>query len=59
MDRVYDAVDKLAEEMTHLERILDVDDHDEDCITLALSVAKRVRTKSTLVIKALASERDN
>jgi hypothetical protein len=58
MDQVHDSVDKLVAEVTALEHVIDVDDADEVRKRLALSIAKRVRSKSTLVVRALARELD-
>lgn len=55
MDEVHRAADNLFVEVDHLDRILD---SDEPHIDLALAVAKRVRRQSTLLVKALAAERD-
>ena len=56
MDDYTAAADKLNHEMHHLDRILD---HDDPNIELALSVAKKVRRHSNLLVRALAVERDN
>jgi len=57
MDQVHAACDNLFTEVDHLDRIIE-DDLDATGIGLALSVAKRVRKQSTLVVQALANERD-
>lgn len=59
MEELHAACDKLFTEMDHFERIIDSDDWDRDRVELALSVAKRVRRDSTLVVRLLASLRDN
>lgn len=62
MDEVHRAADNLFTEVDHLERILgrwdDPDDLTYEAIRLALSVAKRVRDDSTLLVRALARLRD-
>lgn len=58
MDALHGIADKLFEEVDHLEDVLEGTDEPAR-VSLALSVAKRVRAESTLVIKALARERDN
>lgn len=55
MDELHRVADKFFEEVEHLDRLLD---SDEPHIELALSVAKRVRRESTLLVQALAKERD-
>lgn len=50
------AADKLKHEMRHLERILD---HDSDDLGLAVMQAKRVRSASTVLVRALARHRDS
>jgi hypothetical protein len=57
---LHDASDKLFTEIDHLDRVLpdDLDDLTEDTTNLALSIAKRVRTTSTLLVRALAERRD-
>lgn len=52
MDNYTVATDKLFEEIKHLDRMGFRD------IDLALAQAKRVRTASTLVVRALARHRD-
>jgi hypothetical protein len=54
MDDYTAAADKLFREIKHLDRIIDGDDVD-----LALSIAKRVRRESTLLVRALARHRDH
>lgn len=60
MDRLHGAADKLFVEIEHLDRILGEVDNSpsEDRVKLALSVAKRVRSQSTLLIRELAALRD-
>jgi hypothetical protein len=58
MDQLYDTFDKLGTEFDHLERLLGRDDLTPEGISLALSVAKRVRVKSSLLVKCLAALRD-
>lgn len=58
MDELHEVLDKFFTEVDHLDNILDHDDPDEVRVALALSVAKRVRTDSTLVVRALARLRD-
>jgi hypothetical protein len=58
MHQLHALSDKLFTEMDHLERLLNRDELDEDEISLALSVAKRVRRDSTLLVRHLASLRD-
>ncbi len=58
MDQLHDALDRLFTEVDHAERITDTDDWDSDRAELALSVVKRVRRNSTLVVRHLASLRD-
>ena len=58
MDEVHDKIDNLLHETEHLDRIVGTGVSDEN-LDLALSQAKRVRKHATLVIQALAEERDN
>lgn len=62
MDEVHRAADNLFTEVDHLERVLgrwdDPDDLSPEAVMLALSVAKRVRDDSTLLVRALARLRD-
>jgi hypothetical protein len=51
MDDYTATADKLFTEVDHLERVL-------DDVDLALSVAKRVRRDSTLLVRAIARHRD-
>ena len=51
-------VDKLGQDYDHLE-LLTRGDLNEDQAQLALSVAKRVRRQSNLVVRALARHIDN
>lgn len=55
MDELHRDADKLTTEVRHLNNILD---SDEPNVDLALSVAKRVRRDSNLVVRALARLRD-
>ncbi len=59
MEELHAACDKLFTEVDHLERIIDTDDWDESRIALALSISKKVRNSSTLVVRQFASLRDN
>jgi hypothetical protein len=52
MDDYTAEADKLFVEVDHLERVLDEPD-------LALSVAKKVRRQSTLLVRAIARHRDH
>ena len=59
MDQLHATCDKLFTEVDHLDRVLgDADDLSEAQIILALSVAKRVRRDSTILVRLLASLRD-
>lgn len=58
MDELHRSADKLFTEVDHLDRILEGDELDQDRIELALSVAKRVRRDSTLLVRLLAALRD-
>lgn len=58
MDQLHEALDKLFTEVDHLDRITDTEDWSLGRIELALSVAKRVRRNSNLVVRRLASLRD-
>jgi hypothetical protein len=58
MDQLHATCDKLFTEVDHLDRIMESDDMAPDRINLALSVAKRVRRDSTLLVRLLASLRD-
>ncbi len=58
MDQLHDALDKLFTEVDHLERLTDEDEVPEENVPLALSVAKRVRRESTMVVRHLAAARD-
>ena len=58
--QLYDAIVRLFTEVDHLERVKDTDDEwDQGRVELALSIAKRVRRDSTLVVRQIASLRDN
>jgi hypothetical protein len=60
MEELHRVADKLFTEVDHLERILEGEDlPDSERTELALSVAKRVRRDSTLLVRHLASLRDN
>lgn len=59
MEQVHRHTDNLLTDVDHLDRILDSDETQLAQLELALAVAKRVRRASTLLIRALASERDN
>lgn len=60
MDELHDQIDKLFTEVDHFDRIIrNVEDIPRDRIGLALSVAKRVRRASNLVVRSLAAQRDN
>lgn len=56
---LYDRIDKLATEIDHLDRVLDVDEVGEAEVELALVVAKRVRRESTFLVRELAQKRDS
>lgn len=60
MNQLHALCDKLLTEADHLERVMgdDEDDLTLGRIELALSVAKRVRRDSTLLVRQLASHRD-
>lgn len=60
MQELHREADKLFTEVDHLEHTLDVPDegYTEDRIALALSIAKRVRRESNLLVRALARIRD-
>lgn len=49
---------KFRQEVQHLDRIVGSDLPDEDTINLAVAQAKRVRTASSLLVRALAQHRD-
>lgn len=53
MDDYMAAADKLFTEIDHLRRALDDDNE------IALSIAKSVRRKSTILVQAIARHRDN
>lgn len=59
MDELYEFLDKLLTEVDHLDRIMAGDELDPAQVDLALSVAKRVRRSSTILLKGLANRRDN
>lgn len=58
MENVYRAADNLFTAVDHLDRVIG-DELTSQGIPLALSLAKRVRRESTLLIGQLAQERDN
>lgn len=55
MNELHEALDKLFTEVDHLDRITACD---EPNVQLALSVAKRVRRETNVVVRALARQRD-
>lgn len=57
---LHDAVDKLFTEVDHLDQIVPEEREPDATETeLALSVAKRVRAASTILVRALAARRDS
>lgn len=58
LSRLHNTSDKLLTEVDHLERLMNCDELDAERCRLALSVAKRVRRDSTLLVRLLASHRD-
>lgn len=58
MDELHRTADKLFTEVDHLDRALDSDELDKNRTALALAAAKRVRRDSTLLVRLLASHRD-
>lgn len=58
MEELHRVADKVFTEVDHLERALDSDDLDTDRIALALAAAKRVRRDATILVRQLASLRD-
>ena len=61
MDQLHEAdeaIDKLLTEADHLDRVVGQDGMNTERVDLALSVAKRVRRDSNLVVRALARLRD-
>lgn len=59
MDQLYDTLDKLFTETDRLDHIVgDSDELSEDQTLLALAAAKRVKRQSTIVVRLLASLRD-
>jgi len=59
MEELHRAADKLFTEVDHLDRILAGDELPEDDeLLLALAVAKSVRRDSTILVRLLASLRD-
>lgn len=57
MDQLHRSADKLFTEIDHLEAVLPEEGTGQD-VELALSVAKRVRRESTILVRLLASLRD-
>ena len=55
---LHDAIDKFFDEVEHLDRILIDAEPDPQRTELALSVAKRARSTSTILVRALAERRD-
>ncbi len=53
-----DVLGKLLTEVDHIERIAATDDWTPERIALALAVAKRVRSTSSLLVRHFASLRD-
>lgn len=61
MDELHDAVDKLTTETDHLAVLTEWDEAEmppSEQVRIALSVAKRVRRESNLVVRRLAALRD-
>jgi hypothetical protein len=60
MKQLHRSADKLSTDTTHLSHLIDPlgDDPSPEQIELALSVAKRVRRESTILVRLLASLRD-
>ena len=59
MDKLHHrTVDKLDDAVTHLDNILRSDDLTEGEIQVAISIAKRVRRESTILVRHLAALRD-
>lgn len=59
MDRqLNEKLDKLFTEVDHLEQVTDTDDLSDTEVAIALSIAKRVRRESTMVVRQLAALRD-
>jgi hypothetical protein len=57
MEDLHRLADKVDRDLDHLTRVLLSDDTDEDDqLRLALSIAKRVRRDSTLLVRAIAAE---
>ena len=55
--QLHDEVDKLAVDVEHLRRI--VEDESPAAAELGVSIAKRVRRASTILLRVLAERRDN
>lgn len=61
MDQLHETLDKLFTEADYLSNLTEWDEGDTpepEQVRIALSVAKRVRRESTLVVRLLASLRD-
>lgn len=50
--------DKLEDEMDILMQMMERDDDSAEHVTLCVQQAKRVKTASTLLVRALAAHRD-
>lgn len=59
MEELHRLADKLFTEIDHLDAALDSDDLTLSRIQLALAAAKRARREATLLVRLLASIRDN
>lgn len=57
MDELHRQADKLRTDLHHLDDLLNLCES-EDAVELALSVAKRVRRNSNLLVRQLAELRD-
>jgi hypothetical protein len=61
MDQLHETLDKLLTESDHLRVLTEWDEGEEPVLAqvrIALSVAKRVRRESNLVVRQLAALRD-
>jgi hypothetical protein len=59
MDELHDSIDKLFTELDHLARVVEREEaFDPENVDLALALAKRVRSRSTILIRSLAKVRD-
>lgn len=59
MDELHRFAEKLTRDVRHMERVLDSADADEETrLALSLSIAKRVRRDSTLLVRAIAAAID-